>query len=206
MIMSEYHVRSIGEYPEETVKKIIEKQPRNALSVLEQIQSPAEAGGRYRHVIEIYALKALALEALDQSQAALEHIGRAIDLAEKEGFMRVFLDGTFSDKGVSMQQLLYKAADHGLKPRFTANLLAAFPLIADGQQRHGIELVEPLSQREIEVLTHLAKGLSNREIAQQLIISPDTIKTHTGNIYSKLGVHNRTQAVIKARTLGLIDK
>jgi len=186
--------------------QIIENQPKNALSVLEQIQSPAEAGGRYRHVIEIYALKALALEALNQNQASLEHIGRALDLAEKEGFMRVFLDGTFSDKGVSMQQLFYNAAEHGLKPRYTTKLLAAFPLIVDDHQRPGIELVEPLSQREIEVLKHLAKGLSNREIAQQLIISPDTVKTHTGNIYSKLGVHNRTQAVIKAKAMELIDK
>lgn len=181
-------------------------EPKNALSILEHIQTPAEAEGRYRHVIEIYTLKALALQALNQHQAALEHLEHALRLAEAEGFMRVFLDGAFLGKGIPMQHLLYKAAEHGITPGFTGKLLDAFPVIVDDQQKSGVELVEPLSQREIEVLEHLARGLSNREIAQQLIISTDTVKTHTGNIYSKLGVHNRTQAVIKAKALGLIDQ
>jgi LuxR family maltose regulon positive regulatory protein len=184
---------------------LIKNEPENALSVLEQIRTPAEAEGRYRHVIEIYTLKALTLQALNQSEAALEHVGQALKMAEEEGCARVFLDGTFWDKGVPMQQLLYKAAERELTPRFTRMLLASFPMITTDQQRLGIELVEPLSQREVEILGHLAGGLSNQEIAQQLIISTNTVKTHTGNIYSKLGVHNRTQAVIKARALGLIE-
>ncbi len=184
---------------------LIKNEPRNALSVLEKIQNPAETEGRYRHLIEIYTLKALTLRILNESQAAFEYIERALRLAEEEGFMRVFLDGSFLENGVPMQHLLYKAAAYGITPGFTHKLLDSFPMIVKEQQKPGIELLEPLSHREIEVLEQLARGLSNREIAQQLIISMDTVKTHTSNIYSKLGVHNRTQAVIKAKALGVIE-
>ena len=154
---------------------------------------------------EIYILKALTLQALRKSQAALEHIERAIRLAEGDGFMRVFLDGVFLDQGVPMQQLLYKVAEGGIMSTFARKLLVAFPPVTKDMQKPGANLFEPLSKREIEVLELLAKGLSNRQIAQQMVISLDTVKTHTGNIYSKVGVNNRTQAVIKAKALGVIE-
>jgi LuxR family maltose regulon positive regulatory protein len=180
-------------------------EPENALLVLEHIQTPAEAEGRCKHVIEIYTLKSLALQALKRSQEALEHVEQALRLAEGEDFKRVFLDCAFFEKGVPIQQLLYKAAESGVVPGFTGKLLVAFPLIATDKQEHGKDLVEPLSKRELEVLECLARGLTNHEIAQELIISLDTVKTHTGNIYSKLGVNSRTQAVIKAKALGLVN-
>jgi LuxR family maltose regulon positive regulatory protein len=180
-------------------------EPENALLVLEHIHTRAEADGRGKHVIEIYTLKALALQALKRSQAALEHVEQALRLAEREDFKRVFLDCAFFEKGVPIQQLLYKAAECGVAPGFTGKLLLAFPMIATDKQEYGKDLVEPLSKREIEVLECLARGVTNHEIAQELIISLDTVKTHTSNIYSKLGVSSRTQAVIKAKALGLIN-
>jgi LuxR family maltose regulon positive regulatory protein len=126
-------------------------------------------------------------------------------LAEREDFKRVFLDCAFNEKGVPIQQLLYKAAECGVAPGFTGKLLVAFPMIATNKREHGKDLVEPLSKRELEVLECLARGLTNHEIAQELIISLDTVKTHTGNIYSKLDVNNRIQAVIKAKALGLVN-
>jgi LuxR family maltose regulon positive regulatory protein len=76
---------------------------------------------------------------------------------------------------------------------------------ADAKEDMGKKLVEPLSERELEILTCLAEGLSNREIGQRLSISLPTVKTHTRNIYSKLGVNNRTRAVAQARTWGLLS-
>ncbi len=184
---------------------LAKREPGKALSVLEPIQSPAEVGGRNRHLLEIYTLEALALQVLDRSQAALEHIGRALSLAEDEGFVRVFLDCAFLDKGVPMRHLLFQAAQAGVTPAFTGKLLVSFPQAAKEVQEPAGGLPEPLSKREIEVLELLARGLSNRQIAQHMTISLDTVKTHTGNIYGKLGVNNRTQAVIKARALGVVE-
>lgn len=90
-------------------------------------------------------------------------------------------------------------------PAFAKELLSAFPQVEKDVQIPGEKLLEPLSKREVEVLEFLSKGLSNRLIAQQMVISLDTVKTHTGNIYSKLGVNNRTQAVLKGKELGLIE-
>ena len=111
-----------------------------------------------------------------------------------------------------MARLLYKALDREFELEYVRRLLAAFP-IAEPLQRdlmksrdHQSELIEPLSGRELEVLQHMATGATNREIADQLFLSLNTIKVHTRNIYGKLGVNNRTQAVNRARELGLINK
>ncbi len=185
---------------------LAKNEPEKALQVLERIQPSAEAEGHARHVLEIYVLRALACQALNRSRAALVHVERALKAAEVEDFERVFLDAIFLENGAPMQRLLYKAAERGVTPEFTGKLLIAFPKMGTDRQKPAAELVEPLSKREIEVLEQLAKGLTNRQIAQQMVISLDTVKTHTGNIYSKLGVNNRTQAVIQARTLGLIER
>jgi LuxR family maltose regulon positive regulatory protein len=175
-------------------------EPQKALHVLEAIESSASDEGRYRHVLESLTLRALAFQELNQNQEALESLEQAIRLAEVEGFVRVFFD-----KGDPMQRLLYKSVDIGVMPTFTKKLLAEFPQATKTVQKPSPLAIEPLSNREIEVLEHLTRGLSYRQIAQKMVISLNTVKTHTGNIYSKLGVNNRTQAGIKAKALGLIE-
>jgi len=109
-----------------------------------------------------------------------------------------------------MAHLLYKALSHGVAPEYVNRLLAALP-DAEPQQAGPLEmqspepdLVEPLSERELEVLALIARGLTNREIASRLFLSLNTVKAHTRNIYGKLGVHNRTKAVARAQTLGIL--
>ena len=134
---------------------------------------------------------------------ALADLARALNLAESEGYVR-----TFVDMGEPMAALLRLAATRGVAPAYTSQLLAAL----GDEQPHGLAsfapqtqpLVEPLTERELEVLQLLAQGLSNAEIGRQLFISLPTVKSHTRNIYGKLDVHSREQAVIQARALGIL--
>jgi LuxR family maltose regulon positive regulatory protein len=161
-------------------------------------------------VIEILNLQALAFQSSGEVPQALTALERALTLAEPEGFVR-----TFVDEGPPMANLLHQAAARGMMPDYTARLLAAFQPADDGLQttghsslaanRRSSDLAEPLSEREIEILQLIAEGLSNREIATRLYLSLNTVKAHTRNIYGKLGVHSRTQAVAKARALGVLS-
>lgn len=140
-------------------------------------------------------------------EAALAALEAALELAKTDGLMRSFLDA-----GPEMVKLLYIAAERGIAPGFTGRLLAAFDLAVKEKETTGVitalndldELIEPLSERESEVLQLIAQGLSNREIANKLFLSMSTIKAHSYNIFNKLNVHNRTQAVAKARSLGIV--
>ena len=130
---------------------------------------------------------------------------KAITLAEPGCFMRVFVD-----EGQPMAHLLYEALSRGIAPDYVRRLLAAFPEAepkkVDSSQMPApeSELFEPLSEREIEVLQLIAEGLTNPEIAARLYLSLNTVKVHTRNIYGKLDAHNRTQAVARARALGIL--
>ncbi|MEJ2411974.1 MAG: response regulator transcription factor, partial [Anaerolineales bacterium] len=114
---------------------------------------------------------------------------------------------TFVDEGPPLARLLYKALLQKISPAYVQRLLAAFPVdesnIGETQMDQS-GLVEPLSEREIEVLELMADGLTYQDIAKQLFISPNTVKTHSRNIYAKLDVGNRTLAIGKARTLGIL--
>jgi LuxR family maltose regulon positive regulatory protein len=175
--------------------------PEEALEMLESLLQTAEAAGWMGYVIEILALQALALQGQGDILPAVTALERALSLAEPEGYVRVFVD-----EGPSMAPLLYEAAARGIAPQYTSRLLAALPAAepASKFQKLPVEMVEPLSERELEVLQLIAEGLSNQEVAQRLFITLGTVKWHTSNIYGKLGVKNRTQAVAQARALGIL--
>ncbi len=173
--------------------------PAEALAVLEPLLAIAERWGMSERVIRFQVLAALAFYAQDDLARALAALERALALAEPGGYVRLFLD-----EGQPMARLLYRAAERGIAPAYTGRLLAAFPTTEPLPAPSQAQLVEPLSERELDVLRLIAEGLSNQEIAQRLFISLRTVKWHSGNIYGKLGVQSRTQAVAKARSMGLL--
>jgi LuxR family maltose regulon positive regulatory protein len=139
--------------------------------------------------------------------AALVPLQRALTLAEPEGYVR-----TFVDEGPRLAELLEAAAQHGISRRYARHLLAAFgtavdsPGTADDSTHVKQDLVEPLSERELDVLRLLRSDLDGPDIARQLMVSLNTMRTHTKNIYAKLGVNNRRAAVSRADALGLFTR
>jgi LuxR family maltose regulon positive regulatory protein len=131
---------------------------------------------------------------------ALVILKEALVFGEREGYVRIFLD-----EGDAALELLYKAAERGIAPEYVGHLLSINAVPETYPEAGGqAGLVEPLSKRELGVLKLIAGGLSNREIATQLVISLSTVKGHTASIYGKLGVRSRTQAVTRARKLGIL--
>jgi LuxR family maltose regulon positive regulatory protein len=169
-----------------------------AAGQLEALHAMASHAGWQSTATQARALQALATPDPDQ---AFTFLTEALTRAEPEGYVR-----TFVDAGEPMAALLREAAAGGVTPDYTAKLLAAFgaaekptptPVVAQ-------LLIEPLSDRELDVLYLLADGQTNREIAQALCVSVNTIKTHLKNIYGKLGVNNRRKAAAQAKELGLV--
>jgi LuxR family maltose regulon positive regulatory protein len=184
---------------------IAQGQEKESIRLLQDVLEESEVGGDTTRAIEILILQALALHVGGDTNRAMRVLERALTLAEPRGFYRIFVD-----EGSSMAHLLYDALAHGIASDYVNRLLQAFPIDEPKQvelsasQVSEFGYIEPLSEREIEVLQLVAEGLTNPEIAARLILSLYTIKTHTRNIYSKLGVNNRTQAVGKARALGIL--
>ena len=179
-----------------------ERSIHEAMKLLERLQKAAEAGERTGRAIEILVLQALAHEAQGDIPAALGPLQRSLGLAEPEGYVRVFVD-----EGAPMARLLSEAAAHGIMPNYTGKLLAAFEAEAHkGEDESYSSLVEPLSQRELEVLQLIARGLSNREIGERLFLALDTVKGHNRRIFGKLSVGRRTEAVEKARSLNILRR
>ncbi|HRF50499.1 MAG TPA: LuxR C-terminal-related transcriptional regulator [Anaerolineales bacterium] len=174
-----------------------------AQDVLDRHFAIAESAGRVGSQIDILVLKALAYEAQNNLPGALKPLSLALSLAEPEGYVRVFVD-----EGPPMARLLYEALAAGSSSAYTQRLLEAFPglkrrLPADANEVHGPGL-EPLSDRERDVLRLLAEGLSNQDIGDRLFLALNTVKAHTRSIYGKLGVNSRTQAIARARVLGIL--
>jgi LuxR family maltose regulon positive regulatory protein len=165
-----------------------------ATPLLGYLLHTAESEGRTGRAIEILVLQALALQAQARPAQALTILKRALTLAEPEGYVR-----TFVDEGPPMAALLRYALAKGVAPNYVRRLLTAF-----GEAAGGGPLVEPLTRRELEVLRLVAAGLKNQEIADRLVISVATVKRHITNIYGKLGVSRRIQAVARAQELGLL--
>ena len=174
------------------------------VGLLERLLKAAEEGGRKGSVIEILVLQAIAYHAQGDLPAALLPLQHALALAEPEGYVRMFLD-----EGSSMMQLLREASAREIMPDYTDKLLAAFE--AEKQKSEdkpdlppAQPLIDPLSQRELKILQLIAQGLSNREIGERLFLALDTIKGHNRKIFDKLQVQSRTEAIARARELGLL--
>lgn len=173
-----------------------------ALARLDTAQQAAAARHWADEQLKILVLQALARHRNGDGDAAARTLGEALAAAEPHGFIRLFVD-----EGAPMRHLLTIAAKrHDAPAIYTDKLLAAFqaePSAARGSAPAPQPLIDPLSERELEILALIAQGLKNQEIADQLFISLNTVLYHTKNIYGKLGVNKRAKAIMKARELGL---
>ncbi|MEO0534384.1 MAG: LuxR C-terminal-related transcriptional regulator [Cyanobacteria bacterium P01_A01_bin.123] len=181
---------------------------QRATTLLAQLYSAAEAAGRLGSMIELLILQAILNETQGYLFAALKFLERALTLAETEGYLRIFVN-----EGQPIARLLYEAISRKILPNsnYAERVLTAFfpneleqkKSLKTQSQKTG--LLEPLSKREIEVLHLIAAGRANQEIATILVLSVNTVKVHTRNIYGKLDAHHRADAVAKARALGILS-
>jgi len=172
-----------------------------ALALLTKLLALAETTGANGYAIEILALQAMALQAQGKPEEALPVLARALRLAEPQGYVRTFVEAE------ALVPLLRQAAARGIRVEYVGMLLDAIErdkAIRRASVADGPALVEPLTERELEVLRLLVVGLPNNEIAGTLFVAVGTVKQHLKHIYGKLGVHNRTEAASHARELGLV--
>lgn len=185
--------------------RLAEGNPAEALAVLGPYRLQVEARGWQDERLRVMVLQAVAHHSHGEKDKAAQLLGEALALAEPGGFIRLFVD-----EATPMAELLAEAAALGIMPDYTARLLAAFEA---GKQKsedgssppRSQPLIEPLSGRELEILQLIARGLSNQEISARLFLALSTIKGHNRVIFSKLQVQRRTEAVARARELGLLQ-
>jgi len=178
---------------------LAEKEYDQDILLLEKLQTQAADGGRNGRLVEIWLLLALAHSELGQASAAVAALHKSLELAGPEGFVRVFVEA-----GQPARDLLI-ACQRSAAPvhrQFVAHLLAGFP--QNTPTSNPVALLDPLTPRELEVLRCLAQGDSNQAIADKLFITLSAVKKHTGNLYRKLEAESRTQAILRARELGLL--
>lgn len=177
--------------------------PGNALELLEALYFSNEARGIKRRQLECLVLKTLALKQMGQTEQALDCLSEALQLGQPEGFQIVFVE-----EGQPMLELLYLAVTRKIYPDYSKKLLKVLSQEDWVEKNPGEldDLIEPLSARELEIISLIAEGLSNKEIATALFISISTVKGHTSNIFGKLSVKNRTEAVSRGRRMGLIPR
>jgi ATP/maltotriose-dependent transcriptional regulator MalT len=190
--------------------------PDKALDLLASTAPDETQQGNLYRRIEIHILRALALDARGDASLALDDLARALSLAQPGGYVRIFVD-----EGTRMRDLLRLALSRGMAVDYVGMLLSAFeqegsdeanaaqhPNLARVREPASairpVVLFEPLTDRELEILRLVAAGLPNRAISDTLIIAIGTVKKHLKNIYDKLDVHSRTQAVARAQDLHLL--
>jgi LuxR family maltose regulon positive regulatory protein len=192
---------------------LAQERAEEALETLAALRSSAEQAGRSGSLIEILVLQSLALHWRGDGSRASQTLLAGLELAEPEGYARVFID-----EGEPVRRLLVDVEKHGAAGRYARTLLAQFPPV-QGSPRgsHSAPtlptyqgapaaqpLSEPLTGRERDVLRLLAAGLSGPEIASALVMTQNTVKTHLKNLYGKLDVRSRDQALQRARELDLL--
>jgi LuxR family maltose regulon positive regulatory protein len=171
-----------------------------ALGLSQRLLHQAEAGKRMGRVIEILVLQALIYQGKKELERALIVLGRALNLAEPQGYVRVFLE-----EGEPIMKLLYQAKVHQAGGDYVSELLSASDVSLKKASPIAQQLIEPLTRRELELLKLIEEGWTNQDIADRLVISIPTVKRHISNIYSKLGAKNRTQAISLGKELRLLD-
>jgi LuxR family maltose regulon positive regulatory protein len=191
---------------------IAQNDPSAGLAVLEPQRQQAVAKGSLDCLLRVMVVQSIALYATGDKKKAVELVSEVLARAEPEGCIRLFVD-----EGLQMARLLTEAASRGVKPEYVAKLLAAFEAekqsaMAASQGKIGNKpalspaqpLIEPLSQRELEILKLISQGLSNRAIGERLFLALDTVKGHNRRIFDKLQVQSRTEAVARAQELCLL--
>jgi LuxR family transcriptional regulator, maltose regulon positive regulatory protein len=202
-------VNEAGEYISAPIKKyehiiqarllVAAGEPRDALTLIQTLRPQLEAIERTHLIIEITILETMAHLSLGDQEQAIISLRGALDLAQPGGYIYLFVK-----EGASMAHLIYQAAEQEIHPDYTRQLLGAFPTPKGNPEKPVQDLIEPLSQRELEVLALIASGASNPEIAAKLFIAINTVKKHVSTIFRKLNVTSRTQAVAQARDLNLV--
>jgi LuxR family transcriptional regulator, maltose regulon positive regulatory protein len=186
---------------------IAQSKYEEAIALLTCLEEGAGSGGRQGRLLEILILKALAMQGLGETTQAEMLLTGCLTLAEPGGYTRIFLD-----EGRPMQFLLARWLAHAEPSSlqdYAVQLLAQFIAephgLTEAQEKISpvTNLIEPLSQRELEVLRLMALGKTNPEIARQLVVAPGTVKAHAASIYRKLDAANRTEAVARARQVGI---
>ena len=186
---------------------LAEGNAQGALKLLEPLREQSMQKGWQDDLMKVMVLEAVCRHVLGEKGRAVELISKALLMAVPEGFIRLFVD-----EGSLMARLLKEAAETSKVPAYIAKLLAAFQNEPQaGEEKSALShaslvkpVSEPLSQRELEVLRLIAGGLSNHEICERLFLALDTVKGHNRRIFEKLRVQRRTEAVARARELGLI--
>jgi LuxR family maltose regulon positive regulatory protein len=186
---------------------IAQKRFEEAIPLLDRLITSASAVRRNGELIVYLSLQGLACYHSGKNDQALGHISRALALAEPEGYFR-----TFIDLGLGMYELLQLAATQDICPAYTSRLLSAFPSIACPEQPVPtsqsrpilMPQMEPLNQRELQIIRLMSARLSNREIAEELYLSVNTIKWYARTIYDKLGVASRREVAPRAKDLGIL--
>ncbi|MDD5467578.1 MAG: LuxR C-terminal-related transcriptional regulator [Anaerolineales bacterium] len=169
-----------------------------SLDLAQRIVTAAQASQRNGITLQALMLGALLQFDVGEIESSLEWLVRALALAEPEGYIRIFVD-----EGAPMAALLRHACERGIHPDYACQLLSLFPAL-EQPPRSSAELIEQLTERELEVLSLLAEGLKYAEIAERLVVSVNTVRYHIKGIYSKLGVDRLAKALEQARQLGLL--
>jgi LuxR family transcriptional regulator, maltose regulon positive regulatory protein len=179
---------------------LVQKHYKDALAISERLLKQAESSGRMGLVIETLILRAIIFQEKKDTEQSLATLERALILAEPEGYIRSFLD-----EGKVMTRLLCLVQSRRVGVGYAAKLISMIDKTPDMVQPSMQLLIEPLTTREVEVLKLIESGCSNQNIAEQLVISNPTVKRHISNIYAKLGVKSRTQAIAMGKELKLFE-